>query len=124
MAFREFAKASLTVVSCSVLRSVPVVVASHAAYGPPSFVFRTFVDFYCMGPGSFLGDQLFLLDFVVCLVFGLQAALEGAESADCETGLGAGSCFVTVLACEAVDRVHVPELEATVTLGAFECPLF
>ena len=76
-----------------------------------------------MGPGSFLGDQLFPLDLVVGLVFGLQVALETAESADCEAGLGARSCFIAVLACKAVDRVHVPKLEVAIALGAFECPL-
>ena len=116
MAFCEFAEASFAIMGCSVLGSVPVIVASHAAYGPPSFMFWAFVDFHCMGPGSLLGDQLFPLDFIVGLVFGLQVALEGAEPADRETGLGARSCFVAVLASEAVDRVHVPEVEVAVAL--------
>ena len=108
---------------CSIFGSVPVIVASHAAYGPPSFVFWAFVDFHCMGPGSLLGDQLLPLDFIVSLVFGLQFALEGTESADCEAGLRARSCFVAVLACKTVDRVHVPKFEVAIALGAYECSL-
>ena len=123
MAFCEFAEASFAIMGCSVLGSVPVIVASHAAYGPPSFMFSAFVDFHCMGPGSLLGDQLFPLDFIVGLVFGLQVALEGTESADCEAGLGARSCFVAVLACKTVDRVHVPKFDVAIALGAFECPV-
>ena len=116
MAFRELSQTTLAVMGCSVFCSVPVVVASHAAYSPPPFVVRTFVDFYCVCPRPFLGDQFLLLDFVICLVFSLEVTLEGAESACGEACLGTGPCFVTVLSRETVDGVYIPELEMAVAL--------
>ena len=123
MTFREFSQTALAVMGCSVFCSVPVVVASHAAHSPPSFVVRTFVDFYCVCPRPFLGDQFLLLDFVICLVFSLEVTLEGAESACGEACLGTRSCFVAVLPRETVDGVYIPELQMTVALRACECSL-
>ena len=123
LAFYESAEAFFALVGFSVFGPVPVIVAAHAAYGPPSFVFWAFVDFHCMGPGSLLGDQLLPLDLIVSLIFGLRVALEGTESADCESGLIARPCFVAVLACKTVDRVHVSKFEVAIALGAYECSL-
>jgi len=94
----------------SVLCSAPVVVASHAAYGPSSFVVRAFVDLYRVGPGPLLGNQFLLLNFVVFFVFGLEVALEGAKSPRGEASLRAWPGFVAKLICEAVDGVHISEL--------------
>ena len=116
MAFREFSKTTLAVMGCSVFRSVPVVVASHAAYNPPSFVVRPFIDFYCVRPRPLLGGQFLLLGFVICLVFGLEVTLEGPESACGEACLGTRPCFVAVLSRETVDGVYIPELEMAVAL--------
>ena len=67
-----------------------------------------------MRPRPFLSDQFLLLDFVICLVFGLEVTLEGAKSARGDARLGTGPCFVTELACETIDRVDVSELEVAV----------